>query len=520
MGQVTDLSLDFFKSKRGKFRKELPEASVAVLFSAPIRNRANDVNYVYHQDPNFYYLTGWKEPHAVLLIYKEAQRDDQGIFYNKIFVRSPDPVDEMWNGKYTTPQEALSMGFDRVDIRDNFSRKTPVFSVFDEVLLFEFKNDERDNPTDPYDLYDLKKIFKEKINFPEIYDRKKYVLYQKIKNVKESSADSLRTEIQGLVIRDPTLIKDQILKDFLESSHLDVLNEIRQKTAFAIKDYNFDLEKLPQIMKGLREIKTEEEIELIRKAAFFSAVGQVEVMKAIHPGMSEREIQGIHEFVYRKYGAADQGYPSIVGAGGNACVLHYIENNKFELNNELVLMDLGAELSGYTADVSRTIPSSGTFTPDQRLLYEIVYASQEKGIQAAVIGNSFVDIYKACFDTIALGLIELGIIETTSEVKKYFPHGVSHHIGLDVHDPGNYGLLAADMIITVEPGIYIPEDSPCDPRWWNIGIRIEDDILITEKGPKNLSSFAPRKWDEIEKIIQQKSPLDDFNLPSAESLSK
>ena len=132
MGQVTDLSLDFFKSKRDEFRKELPEASVAVLFSAPIRNRANDVNYVYHQDPSFYYLTGLKEPQAVLLIYKEAQRDDQGVFYNKIFVRSPDPVDEMWNGKYTTPQEALSMGFDRVDIRDNFSRKTPVFSV----LLF------------------------------------------------------------------------------------------------------------------------------------------------------------------------------------------------------------------------------------------------------------------------------------------------------------------------------------------------------------------------------------------------
>ena len=520
MGQVTDLSRDFFKSKRDEFRKKLPEASVAVLFSAPIRNRANDVNYVYHQDPSFYYLSGWKEPNAVLLIYKEAQKDDQGIFYNKIFIRSSDPVDEMWNGKYTTPQEALSMGFDRVDTRVNFSSKTPVFSDFDKVLLFEFKNDERDNPADPYDLYDLKKSFKEKINFPEIYDRKKYVLYQKIKNIEESSADSLRSELQGLVTRDPSLLEDQILKDFLDSSHLDVLNEIRQKTAFAIKDYNFDLEKLPQIMKGLREIKTEEEIELIRKAAFFSAVGQVEVMKAIHPEMSEREIQGIHEFVYRKYGAADQGYPSIVGAGGNACVLHYIENNKFELNNELVLMDLGAELSGYTADVTRTIPSSGTYTPDQRLLYEIVYASQEKGIQAAVIGNSFVDIYKASFDAIALGLIELGIINSTTEVKKYFPHGVSHHIGLDVHDPGNYGLLAADMIITVEPGIYIPKGSPCDPRWWNIGIRIEDDILITKKGPKNLSDFAPRKWDEIEKIIQQKSHLDDFNLPSAESLSK
>ena len=150
----------------------------------------------------------------MLLIYKEAQKDDQGIFYNKIFVRSPDPVDEMWNGKYTTPQEALSMGFDRVDIRDNFSSKTPVFSDFDEVLLFEFKNDERDNPADPYDLYDLKKSFKEKINFPEIYDRKKYVLYQKIKNIGESSADSLRSELQGLVHTGSFIVRGSNFKKF------------------------------------------------------------------------------------------------------------------------------------------------------------------------------------------------------------------------------------------------------------------------------------------------------------------
>ena len=176
-------------------------------------------------------------------------------------------------------------------------------------------------------------------------------------------------------------------------------------------------------------------------------------------------------------------------------------------------MDLGAEYNGYTADVTRTIPVSGKYTPEQRTLYEIVYESQTAGIEAAQNGASFRDIANAANEVVKNGLLGLGIIERPDEFRRYLPHGVAHHIGLDVHDPGLYTTLEPNMVITVEPGIYVPEGSPCDPKWWNIGIRIEDDILITEEGPINLSIDAPRAWDKIEALMDQKSALDDFQLP-------
>ncbi|MDB2520871.1 M24 family metallopeptidase, partial [Flavobacteriaceae bacterium] len=222
--------------------------------------------------------------------------------------------------------------------------------------------------------------------------------------------------------------------------------------------------------------------------------------------------------VYRKYGAADEGYPSIVGAGENGCVLHYIENDKEDLHNQLVLMDLGAEYYGYTADVTRTIPANGVFSVEQKALYEIVYNSQEAAINASQVGNSFRSIYKLSYDIVAEGLLQLGIIDEASEARKYYPHGLSHHIGLDVHDPGNYGDLKTDMVITIEPGIYIPENSPCDPKWWNIGIRIEDDVLVTSEGPINLSAGVPRDWESIELLMKEESALKDFVLPEINSL--
>jgi Xaa-Pro aminopeptidase len=236
-------------------------------------------------------------------------------------------------------------------------------------------------------------------------------------------------------------------------------------------------------------------------------------MKAMHKNMSETEIQGIHEFVYKKYGAEYEGYPSIVGAGNNGCVLHYIENNKTKVGNELVLMDLGAEYHGYTADVTRTIPANGKFSPEQKAIYDLVYEAQEAGIAEAKVGNSFNAPNAATRTVINKGLVQLGITKSIDEKHNYYPHGSSHYIGLDVHDAGSYGPYKVNMVITVEPGIYIPEGSPCDEKWWGIAVRIEDDILITDDKPINLSARAPRKSDEIEKMMQLPSVLDGFKLP-------
>ena len=529
-GQNSKLSSEHYQDKRDAFRDHLPENSVAVLFSSPIRNRANDVDYVYHQDPNFFYLTGWHQPHSVLMIYKNPQKDNDGVYDEKIYVPERDDYMEMWNGKRYSKDQVEKLGFDRVAERTDFKRDIQNLPNFDQVLLSEFKNDIRNQTMyvfkdgarykvdDPNDLFDLKVAFREAINFPNDFNRLRHLAYQNIMEADGENVDQIKNKLRSLVARDSILIEDDIINDFLETPAQNFYLEAKRKTAFVLRNYNFDLETLPAIMADMREIKSKSEINLLKKAVAISVVGQIEVMKAMHPGMSEREIQGIHEFVYRKYGAADEGYPSIVGAGENGCVLHYIENEDEDIQNQLVLMDLGAEFYGYTADVTRTIPANGVFSDEQKALYQIVYDSQEAAIQAARVGNSFRELYQLSYDIVAKGLIELGIISEPDQARKYYPHGLSHHIGLDVHDPGNYGNLEADMVITIEPGIYIPENSPCDPKWWNIGIRIEDDVLIKREGPENLSAAVPREWKAIEALMREKSALQDFILPEIETL--
>jgi Xaa-Pro aminopeptidase len=528
--QKSKLSPMHYQGVRKAFLQKMPDNSVAVLFSAPIRNRSNDVDYVYHQDPNLFYLTGWHQPHTVLMIYKNPQTDGSGAYYEKIYVPERDVYMEMWNGKRYDLDAVKALGYERVAVRADFKNDIQNLDSFDKVLMFEFKNDIRRQKTyvfkenvrykedDPLDLFNLKAAFREAINFPNDFNRLTHIAYHIIMESDEHDLKEARDTLASIVFRDSLLLDDEIIKDFLREPAQDFYKEAKRKTAFALRNYNFDMETLSEIMADLREIKTKNEIKLLKKAVAISVVGQIEVMKAIHPDMGEREIQAIHEFVYRKYGAADEGYPSIVGAGENGCVLHYIENDKEDLHNQLVLMDLGAEFYGYTADVTRTIPANGVFGAEQKALYQIVYDSQEAAINASQVGNSFGSVYKLSYDIVAEGLRKLGIIKEASEARKYYPHGLSHHIGLDVHDPGNYGDLEENMVITIEPGIYIPENSPCDPKWWNIGIRIEDDILVTSEGPINLSAGAPRDWDKIEALMKEESILKDFVLPDISSL--
>ncbi|HRF17375.1 MAG TPA: M24 family metallopeptidase, partial [Chitinophagaceae bacterium] len=241
---------------------------------------------------------------------------------------------------------------------------------------------------------------------------------------------------------------------------------------------------------------------------------------AINPNMSELEIQGLHEYVHKKYGAESVGYGSIIGAGENGCILHYMENSKTKVGTSMLLMDVGAEYHGYTADVTRTIPVDGKFSNEERQIYQLVYDAQEAAFKTLKDGSKWADASAAAQQVIAEGLLNLGIIKNKNEVSKYYPHGLGHHIGMDVHDRGTYDKLKKDMVITIEPGIYIPEGSNCDKKWWSIAVRIEDDLLITETGYELLSHFAPRKIEDIEKKIVEKSAVDDFKLPPLESGKK
>lgn len=458
------LDSNFHKERRGLLREKMPPNSVAVFFANPVRNRANDVDFIYHQDPDFYYLTGYREPHALLLIFKDSQQADRKSFDEVIFVQPRNEMAEMWTGrrlgdKGTKKQLAILEAFNNTEFKEyNIN-----FSAFEKVLFYDFKNDVRDTRGEG-DLYDLIVQFKVKAGYPD------------------PSNPSLAVEPQK---------------------------------------ENLDTKSLNTYMSDLRGVKTQDELKLLRKAVDISTIAQVEVMKAIKPGMSEREIQGIHEFVFKKYDAEYEGYPSIVGAGHNGCILHYIENYKPEISNdELILMDLGAEYHGYTADVTRTIPVSGKFSTEQRAIYDLVYKAQEAALQATKPGVTFRDLGMIARTIINEGLADLGIIDSIGQHHMYYPHGLSHHIGLDVHDKGNYGALETNMTFTIEPGIYIPEGSNCDEKWWKIAVRIEDDVLVTEDGFELLSDLAPRTSEEVEAMMQQPSALDSFILPDLDGGNK
>jgi Xaa-Pro aminopeptidase len=305
-----------------------------------------------------------------------------------------------------------------------------------------------------------------------------------------------------------------------EADLYDLIAQLKLKASLKDKDPRMDFRLFHDITTKLRGIKTPEEMVLIRKAVEISCQGQNEVMKAIRPDMSELEVQGLHEFVHKKYGAEGVGYGSIVGSGENGCILHYMENSKTRIGTELLLMDVGAEYHGYTADVTRTIPARGKFSAEERKIYQLVYDAQEAAFKILKDGASWRAASAAARETIANGLLQLGIIKDVKEVGKYYPHGLGHHLGLDVHDKGRMDTLRKGMVLTVEPGIYIPKNSPCDKKWWGLAVRIEDDVLIRENDYELLSHFAPRSIEAIEKLIAEKSVLDNYKLPPLQTGQK
>ena len=512
------LSKEFHKTRRDALRSKMPKNSVAVVFANPIRNRANDVDYVFHQDPNFYYLTGYREPNAVLVLFSENQTDEKGNSYNEIlYVQKRDVRAEQWNGKRLGVEGTKSeLGFSTAMNAEDFIKTNIDFKKFERVFIEKFSDDYRNSSKNIAEIYDLVVSFKQYSGYNPTHFLSPITkqVYEMVKATSIENSANVAQIIGRALKYNPSLKNDEDLMNFKDATDDRLKKELQQKISLKLEaKTNIDVSFLTATLATLREVKTAEELKLLTKAVRISAVGQVEVMKAMKPRMSETELQGIHEFVYKKYGAEYEGYPSIVGAGNNGCILHYIENNQTKVGNKLVLMDLGAEYRGFTADVTRTIPATGKFTPAQKAIYDIVYDAQEAGIAAYIIGGNMSKPNELAIKIINQGLFKLGIIKSMDESHPYFPHGTSHHIGLDVHDPGNYGNFEENMVVTMEPGIYIPKGSDCDQKWWGIGIRIEDDILVTKNGPVNLSAEAPRTTKEIEAMMAKKSILDDFVLP-------
>lgn len=429
----------FFAKNRQALRDSMPNNSVAVLFSNPIRNRSNDVDFEYHQDPNFFYLTGLNEPHAAIIIYKEEQEFDHDLKTNEIlFLQKRDQKDELWTGKRNGIEGAvLNLGIKTAMGNEAFLELENEYNNFNKVLIFEEIEDVKNTPK--------------------------------------------KGDLFGL------------LQSFKAQTH---------------NSTNISTRNLHTIMASLRQIKSNEEITLLRKAIDITCDAQIELMKALKPGMKEYQSEAIVEYVFKKNGAEHTGFPSILGGGENSCIIHYNSNRKKLTNEDLLVSDIGAEYHNYTADVTRTLPVDGQFSKEEAIIYNLVLKAQQAGIDSSKVGNKFWTPHNAATKIITDELIALGIIEKRYHVQRYFMHGTSHYLGLDVHDLGLNGRLQAGNVITVEPGIYIPAGSKCDPKWWNIGIRIEDDILITTNGPVNLSAKAPRTIEAIEALMKESSQLE------------
>ena len=510
------LSKEFHMGRREAARALMPENSVMVVFAAPARTFSNDITYFYHQNPDLYYFTGYKEPNAVLFIFKEQQVAADGQKFNELFfVQKRNALAEQWTGRRLGTEGVKSkLGIKNVYNGDELKSFPLDLSKFNTVIFGSFYDDVVDNPSETSDLYDLISFIKQKINLPADYQNALYRDLGSFKNrASVANIDRLKDNFKTKMEANEVYRNNALVKAIVDIKDSAAIEKVKSQIAEAkINTLLFD-----EITGTLRETKTPEELQLLRKAVEISCIGQNEVMKTVRPDMSELEIQGLHEYVHKKYGAEEVGYGSIVGAGENGCILHYMENTKTRVGTDLLLMDVGAEYHGYTADVTRTVPVSGKFSPEQKAIYKIVFDAQEAAFKLLKNGAKWADASAAAKETIANGLLQLGIIKNKEEVNRYYPHGLSHHIGLDVHDKGVSQILKKDMVITIEPGIYIPSDSPCNKKWWGISVRIEDDALITNDGYELLSSFAPRSIEDIEKMVAQKSLLDNYKLPPLKS---
>ncbi|AMR34638.1 hypothetical protein A0256_21015 [Mucilaginibacter sp. PAMC 26640] len=498
------LSKEFHAGRRQALRDKMPANSVAVVFAYPEQVFSNDVNYVFHQNPDLYYLSGYKEANSMLLIFKEMQSKGSSTYNEVLFVQKRDAAQEQWTGKRLGVEGAKGqLGFKEAYNSADFSGFDLYFKKFATILYDGLPGDVGASSVKG-SLRDLVNTFQSKAGIKEMdkglmADLSFVALRGNPKNLGRFAA-YLKPKMDQEAYKN-----NAIIQQLMAQPDSVTFMSIKSKIAAEIGGIGLYDDALTQ----LRGVKTPEEIELLKKSVMISSLAHAEAMRAVTPQMSERELEGIMVYVHKKYGAEDEGYPPIVGAGGNGCILHYEENNATAVQNQLVLMDVGSEYHGYSADVTRTFPANGKFTEAQKAIYELVYNAQEAVFPLCKAGVPYGSLQEKTAEVLAAGLIKLGIIKDAKEVGRYYPHGVSHHLGLDVHDKGAYGdNLIENMVITVEPGIYIPAGSPCDKKWWNIGVRIEDDVQIGKDKGINLSAAAPRTWQAVEKMAAEKSIFD------------
>jgi Xaa-Pro aminopeptidase len=502
------LSVSFYKGRRDALRQIMPANSVMVLFASSERTFSADVDYLYHQNPDFFYFSGYPDGNAMMYIFKEAQKVEgiEAPFNEVIFTPSSDPLTEAYTGKKTGADEAMKKLGIQLAIEASKYEKFPLdLSEFKLIITDRLSSDIRESDS-PTALSGLIGAFRKKAGILKSPDNLYVMLSNYIADLKnDAEQKEFIQQVKGYILMQADKVSiDPLLMRYFNSADSLSRSIIRDSIVNSRINYMY----FNRLTSTLRQIKTDEEIAVIQKAIDITCSGHREVMRSATPEMSEREIQGIHEFMYKKGGAKELGFPLIIASGNNGCTLHYQDNDAPVVGNNLVLMDVGAMFSGYSADVTRTIPANGKFSPEQLAIYNIVLEAQDSAFSYCNQGIPYVNLDMIGRKVIAEGLKKLGIIDNEERVGMYYPHGISHPIGLDVHDKFLDGsLLANGMIVTIEPGIYIPVGSKCDKKWWGIAVRIEDDILIKDNYHINLSAAAPRKATDIEKLMKESSPF-------------
>ena len=428
-----------FAKRRAQLMQLIGQDGIAIIPGAPTAPRNRDVYYPYRQDSDFYYLSGFAEPDAVIVLVPGREQSEY-----LLFCRERDRVKEQWEGRRAGQKGARQQyGAD-----DSF----PIDDL-DEIL-------------------------------PGLLENKQRVFYTL----------GLNIEFDHRVI--------------------DCLNELRSKIRAGIHVPQ-ELVSLEHRIHEMRLFKSEAEIAIMQQAADISAAAHRHLMQTCQPGMMEYQLEAEFQHQCALQGARHQAYSPIVGGGRHACILHYTENSAPLRDGDLVLIDAGCEFQSYASDITRTFPVNGRFSEAQRAVYEVVLEAQLAAIDQVKPGNHWNDPHLAAVKVLTQGLVKLGILQgkvakliKDEAYRPFFMHRTGHWLGMDVHDVGEFKTagewreLKPGMVLTVEPGLYIPRSRDVDKRWWHIGIRIEDDVLVTTDGHRILSAAAPKTVADIEALMQ------------------
>ncbi len=429
-----------FSKRRQHLLRMMGEGAIAILPAKPVSKRNRDTEYPYRPDSDFWYLSGFPEPDAVLVLIPGRKHGEY-----LLFCRERDAQIEQWNGSVAGQEGAV----EQYGADDSF----PVTDI-DDIL-------------------------------PGLLENRNQVYY--------------------------TMGRDQVFDQRL----IGWINQLRGKARAGIHVPD-NITSLDHMLHEMRLIKSATEIKRMRYAAQVSARAHCRAMRACRPGMREYQIEAelLHEFVFS--GCRYPAYSAIVAGGANACVLHYTDNQDRLKASDLLLIDAGAEYQNYASDITRTFPVNGKFRRAQKALYNVVLEAQLAAIERIRPGNHWNEPHEAAVQVITQGLVELGLLKgrvatlvRKEAYKPFFMHRTGHWLGMDVHDVGEYKVgdswrvLEPGMVMTVEPGIYIPPGvRGIDKKWWNIGIRIEDDVLVTKTGHEVLSAGVPKTVEEIEALMR------------------